>query len=332
MKKFAVIFLVGLIAMMPLFAAAQAEVVAQPKVEATFAHIFQPGHTLSTMAESFVEKASAATDGRVSIKLVPAGALGGMDSNLEGLSLGTVDITLVGESYTSRYYPPMGVSTAPYAFQSWNHFRNYVKSDLFKGFKDEFKKVTGNIIIGTFTSGFRSVTANKPVRKPSDMVGLKIRVPDAPAFTAMPKAAGASPTPIAFAEVYLALQQKVVDAQENPLETTFNMKFYEVSKYICLTEHMMEPAHIIVSSKFWDKLSDADKQALILIAEEVSAVATDAAETASSKLAGEFTKLGSTVVTDVDKKAFADICVPFNTSSERGWTASQFQELQSLTK
>jgi len=301
-------------------------------VDATFAHIFQPGHTLYKMADSFAQKVSQATDGRVTIKVVPAGALGGMDSNLEALSLGSVDISLIGESYTSRYYPPMGVTAAPYAFQGWSHFKNYVNSDLFNGLKAEYTKATKNIIIGTFTSGFRSVTANKPVRTPKDMVGMKIRVPDAPAFTAMPKAAGASPTPVAFAEVYLALQQKVVDAQENPLETTYNMKFYEVTKYICLTEHMMEPAHIIVSPNFWKKISDSDKVKILAIGREVAAVATDSAESASNDLVAVFEKLGNIVIKDVDKKAFADICLAYNTSSSRGWTSEQFKKLQDLNK
>ena len=301
-------------------------------VTATFAHIFQPGHTLAKMADSFAKEVAEATDGRVKVNVVPAGALGGMDSNLEALSMGSIDITLVGESYTSRYYPPMGVTTAPYAFQGWDHFRKYVRSDLFAGFKKEYTKATGNVIVGTFTSGFRSVTANKIVRTPADMVGLKIRVPDAPAFTAMPKAAGASPTPIAFGEVYLALQQKVVDAQENPLETTYNMKFYEVTKYICLTEHMMEPAHIIVSPSFWKKISDADKAKILAIGAEVSEEATDSAERASNDLLSTFRQMGNIVVTDVDKKAFAGICYAFNTSKERGWTPAQFKRLQDLSK
>ena len=332
MKKMLVILVLACSYLSGAFATGSSEGTPAQAVEATFAHIFQPGHTIYKMADSFALKVIEATKGRVNIKVVPAGALGGMDSNLEALSLGSVQITVGGESYTSRYYPPMGVSTAPYAFQSWDHFRKYVDSDLFKGFKSEYTKKTGNVIVGTFTSGFRSVTANKPIRTPADMVGLKIRVPDAPAFTAMPRAAGASPTPIAFAEVYLALQQKVVDAQENPLETIYNMKFHEVTKYICLTEHMMEPAHIIVSPTFWGKISSSDKTKILAIGREVALAATDSAQQASDSLLATFEKAGNIIVKDVDKKAFAAICVGFNTSSERGWTPDQFKQLQDLNK
>ena len=330
MKKFTLILLLSILICGMIFAAGAGETAKEKSITATFAHIFEPGHTLYTMSQSFVDEIEEATDGRISFNLVPAGALGGMDSNLEALSLGSVDVTLVGESYTARYYPPMGVTTAPYAFQGWEHFRNYVESDLYDELAEAYAEETGNLIIGTFTSGFRSVTANKPVRKPADMVGLKIRVPDAPAFTAMPKAAGASPTPIAFSEVYLALQQKVVDAQENPLETTYNMKFYEVSPYISLTEHMMEPAHIIVSSALWNKLSDADKALFKEVGSNVAAIATDTAEAASNKLVSTFTELGNTVITDVDKEAFAAITYQFNTSPDRGWSTEQFNRLQNL--
>lgn len=299
-------------------------------VEATFAHIFEPGHTLSEMSDMFAARVEEETQGRVKITVVPAGALGGMDSNIEALSLGSVDITLGGESYTSTYYEPMGVSTAPYAFRDWEHFRKYLESDLFADFKEEYGNSTGNVIVGSYTSGFRSVTSNKPIQKPEDMAGLKIRVPDAPAFTAMPEAAGASPAPMALSEVYLALQQKVVDAQENPLETTYSQKFYEVQKYICMTEHMMEPSHIIASGTFWSKLSEEDQSAVLKAAKEVSAWATDQAEASSMELLDTFEELGCTIVRDVDKEGFAELCTEFNTSEERGWTKEQWDALQAL--
>lgn len=299
-------------------------------IEVTFAHIFEPGHTLYEMAESFAEQVEEQTNGRLKMNLVPAGSLGGMDSNLEALDMGTIDICLAGESYTSTYYAPLAVSTAPYAFQSWDHFRNYLDSDFYEELKAGYTEATGNYIIGTYTSGFRSITSNKEIRKPEDLAGVKIRVPDAPAFTAMPVACGASPTPMALSEVYLALQQGVVDAQENPLETSYNQAFYEVCDYVCLTEHMMEPAHIVVSGSFWDKLTDEEKEIVTSIAKSVAAEATDAAETSSEEYIAKFEEEGCTVVTDIDKEAFAELCLEFNTSPERDWTSEQWEALQAL--
>lgn len=299
-------------------------------IEVTFAHIFEPGHTLYEMVEGFAARVEEESGGHIKVNVVPAGALGGMDSNLEALDMGTIDLCLAGESYTSTYYAPLAVSTAPYAFQSWDHFRNYLNSDFFAQLKQEYYETTGNKIIGSYTSGFRSITANKEIRTPDDLKGVKIRVPDAPAFTAMPIACGASPTPMALSEVYLALQQGVVDAQENPLETSFNQKFYEVCKYICITEHMMEPAHIVASGLFWDKLSAEDQAMIEKIAVEVSAEATDKAQQSADGFAEQFAELGCTIITDVDKEAFAELCLAFNTSPDRAWSAEQWEQLQAL--
>src|SRR5204863_636193 len=121
-------------------------------------------------------------------------------------------------------------------------------------------KSGGHHVAGYTYYGQRHLTANKLVQKPEDMKGMKLRVPDAPLMLMFPKAVGANPTPIAFAEVYLALQNGTVDAQENPLPTIEAKKFYEVQKYITLTGHITESLITAVSSSVWSKLSDADKK------------------------------------------------------------------------
>jgi len=323
----AVLCIVVLLSASQMFAMGSGE---QDTIDVTFAHIFPPGHNLFEGAQMFSERLESESNGKIKVNLVPAGALGGMDSNHEGLLIGSVDITLVGEVYTSQFFHPMGMTAAPYAFLSWDHFRRYLESDLFAEFKDEYTKETGNHIVGTFTSGFRHVSANKPIRVPEDMKGLKIRVADTPLMFAMPKATGASPAPVAFSEVYLALQQGVVDAQENPLETIYNMKFYEVQDYISLTAHMMEPAHFVVSKILWDKLSEEEQQMLFRIGKEVSDYILDDAYHGESELVEIFEKEGVTVIRDVDKTAFAQACYAWNINPERAWTREQWDRLQAL--
>src|SRR6185295_14858864 len=123
------------------------------------------------------------------------------------------------------------------------------------------QKTSGQHIAGYTYYGLRHMTSNKPINKPEDMKGLKIRVPDAPLYTLFPRAVGANPTPIAFAEVYLALQNKTVDAQENPLPTIDAKKFYEVQTHINITAHITDALLTIVGAPLWAKLSDADKKA-----------------------------------------------------------------------
>ena len=119
------------------------------------------------------------------------------------------------------------------------------------------------------------MTANKEIKKPEDMKGMKLRVPPAPLFLMFTKSVGANATPIAFAEVYLALQQGTVDGQENPLPTIMAKKFYEVQTHIMLTGHITESLVTIVGSHVWSKLSDADKKVFEEVLTQAAAKATD---------------------------------------------------------
>ena len=151
--------------------------------------------------------------------------------------------------------------------------------------------------------GERHATANKALNKPEDMKNLKIRVPDAPLYAMFPRAVGANPTPIAFAEVYLALQNKTVDAQENPLPTIEAKKFYEVQTHINLTGHITDALLTIIGGPLWAKLSDADKKTFTDVFREAAARATAEIIESEKKLTTGFATRGKTVV-KVDRKPF----------------------------
>jgi tripartite ATP-independent transporter DctP family solute receptor len=297
----------------------------------TFAHIYDPGGlAIYDGANMIAQDFEKVTKGRYKIKVVPSGALGTMKTNIEGLSLGSIDITIAGNSYLSDAYPPITLGAAPYAIRGWDHIKKYFKSKLHQKFKNEYTKITGIQILGAFSVGARQVTSNRPIRKPADMKGLKIRVPDAPMFLAMPKAVGANPTPVNYAEVYLAIQQGIVDAEENSLVTIYNMKFYEVQKYINLTQHMMEPVYLVVSPHTWKKLSVADRKHLAEVIEKGGDYITEANRQEEQALIKKFKELGNVIVTDVDVKAFRKACEPFNLSSDRPWKPQQYRELQAI--
>ena len=127
--------------------------------------------------------------------------------------------------------------------KNYDHWKAYRDSDLFKELSEGYKEATGHTVMAITWYGYRHVTSNFPITKPEDMKGLKIRVPDSPVMVMFPNAVGANPTPMAFSEVYLALQQGVVDAEENPLPTIKFKKFYEVQKDINLTGHIGNSLH-----------------------------------------------------------------------------------------
>ncbi len=192
---------------------------AQAQTKLKWAHVYEtsePFHKYSVWAGEEIKKR---TNGKYEVQVFPASSLGKEADINQGLTLGTVDIILSGASFAGRTYAPLAVSYFPFIFRDAEHQLKYAKSDVFKELAKGYDDKSGNHITALTYYGARHVTSSaaRPVAKPEDMKGLKIRVPDAPAYLAFPKALGANPTPIAFAEVYLALQNGTVDAQENPL-------------------------------------------------------------------------------------------------------------------
>ncbi len=213
-----------------------------------WAHVYEvtePFHTESVWAAEEIKKR---TDGRYEVTVFPASQLGKEADINQGLKLGTVDIIISGSSFAAREYPPIGVTYYPYIFRDPDHLLAYTKSDIFKR--------AGRRLRGGLRPPHRRdhLLRHPPDHREqgdhqvcSDLEGVKMRVPDVPAYLAMPQSCGANTAPIAFAEVYLALQNGTVDAQENPLTTIEAKKFYEVQTNIALTGHIVDHLNTIVS-------------------------------------------------------------------------------------
>ncbi|MBS1136034.1 MAG: transporter substrate-binding protein [Burkholderiaceae bacterium] len=276
---------------------------AQTKLK--FAHVYEvsePYHTAALWAAGEIAKR---TSNRYTVEVFPASTLGKETDINQGLTLGTVDIIYTGQLFAGRTYGPIAIGGAPYMFRDFNHWKAFSTSPL------------------------RQVTSNKPINKPEDMKGLKIRVPDAPLYTMFPRAVGANPTPIAFAEVYLALQNGTVDAQENPLPTIDAKKFYEVQKYIVLTGHITDALLTIVGSPTWNKLSDADKKIFEEVLREAAARATAQIIEIEAKLGAEFTKRGKDVV-KVDRTPFREAVAKMHNGNDATWDKATYDKLQAL--
>ncbi|MCQ1766824.1 sialic acid TRAP transporter substrate-binding protein SiaP [Neorhizobium galegae] len=268
-----------------------------------WAHVYEtpePFHTDSVWAAGEIAKR---TNGRYKIDVYPASQLGKEADINQGLKLGTVDIIISGSSFAARDHKPIGVTYYPYIFRDPSHLLAYTKSDVFKKLAKGYEDKTGNHIVALSYYGTRHTTSNRPISKCADMSGLKMRVPDVPAYLAMPRACGANTTPIAFAEVYLALQNGTVEAQENPLTTIEAKKFYEVQKNIVLTGHIVDHLNTVVSKTRWASLSDEDKKIFSDVMLEAAARTTKTIEAREKALVDEFKKKGLTV-TDVDKADF----------------------------
>lgn len=276
---------------------------AQAQTKLKWAHVYEtsePYHKWSVWAgEEFKKR----TNGKYEIQVFPASSLGKESDINQGLQLGTVDIILTGASFASNSYPRLAVSYYPFTFRDADHVIAYGKSDVFKELTEGYKKATGNTVTALTYYGARHATSNKLFTNCDQMKGLKMRVPDSPAYTALPRACGANPTPIAFAEVYLALQNGTVDAQENPLPTIEAKKFFEVQKNIILTGHISDALLTVISPSTMGKLSAAEQKLLADITQEAAVNATNEIRKREGELVDEFKKKGINVVT-VDRNDF----------------------------
>jgi len=274
---------------------------AQTKLK--WAHVYEtsePYHKWSVWAADEFKKR---TNGRFEIQVFPASSLGKESDINQGLQLGTVDIILTGASFASNSFPRLGVSYYPFTFRDANHVINYGKSDIFKELTEGYKKATGNTVTALTYYGARHATSNKLFKNCDEMKGIKMRVPDSPVYTALPRACGANPTPIAFAEVYLALQNGTVDAQENPLPTIEAKKFFEVQKNIILTGHIADALLTVISPSTMGKMNAAEQKLLSDITQEAAVNATNDIRKREGELVEEFKKKGINVVT-VDRNDF----------------------------
>jgi tripartite ATP-independent transporter DctP family solute receptor len=304
--------------------------IAAAQTKLKFAHVYEtsePYHKWALWAADEVKKRTA---GRYEMQVFPASSLGKETDINQGLTLGTVDIIYTGQLFAARTHPPLAIGGAPFMFRDFSHWKAYVASPVYADLAEGYFKKGGNKPIAVTYYGVRHTTANKAINRPEDMKGLKIRVPDAPLYTMFPRGVGANPTPIAFAEVYLALQNRTVDAQENPLPTIEAKKFYEVQSHINLTGHITEMLLTIVSGATWNKLSDADKKAFEAIFQEAGAKATDEIAAAENKLVEEFvTKYKKTVV-KTDRRPFQEALTKLHLGPDATWDKATYDKLQAL--
>ncbi|MBJ7539371.1 sialic acid TRAP transporter substrate-binding protein SiaP [Marinomonas transparens] len=294
-----------------------------------WAHVYEAGSPYHEAVLWAADEINKQTDGRVSINAYPASSLGKEAELNEALDFGTVDIIFTGEIFAGQAYAPMKISSFPFVIRDYNHWKAYRDSTLFQEISAGYEKATGHDVASFTYYGSRHVTSNKPINTPADMKDLKIRVPNAPLFLMFPKAVGANPTPLAFSEVYLALQQGLVDAQENPLPTIKFKKFYEVQKYINLTGHMSNSLLTIISNYSKNKISASDYDKLVAITKQAANKASDQINDAEQNLSAWFTKQGVTV-NKVNKKPFQDAIKPYLNDSDNGFTAEQLARLEAL--
>ena len=298
-------------------------------IKLKWAHVYEPAEPFHTSSVWAAEEIKKRSNGRYEIDVYPSSQLGKENDINQGLSLGTVDMIISGSSFAAKAFPRIGVTYYPYTFRDVDHLLAYTKSDIYKELNAGYEQKSGNTITATTYYGVRQTTSNKPIAKCADMKGLKMRVPDVPAYLAMPRACGANTSPIAFAEVYLALQNGTVEAQENPLPTIEAKKFYEVQKNIVLTGHIVDHLNTIIAGGVWKKMSEADRKMFVEVTQEAAAKASKEVAAREKELVDVFKSKGINIVT-VDKNEFRDTVLQKVPFEQYGYQKADWDRIQAV--
>ena len=216
--------------------------------------------------QTFKKEVEAGSKGRIEVQVIGAAQLGDMPQILQNLKLGTVDCTSIDAATSGPFIPPFGFVGTPYLIENQTHSELLVdpKRPFFKAMTDLVNTYLNAVAIGAESYSPRSVyNSKRPITKPEDLVGLKLRTMQSPVQVKAWQALGAAPTPVAFAEVYSALQSGVIDGAENQPMFLWNMKHYETVKYYSLTNHMINIGVLTISTRGMNKVP-ADLRQLIM--------------------------------------------------------------------
>ncbi len=209
----------------------------------------------------FAEELSSLTGGRIAVEVFPNESLGKEIDLINGMQLGTVDMTITGESL-QNWAPKAALLAVPYAFTTIEDMDAFASGPVGDEIRAQIVEKAQIRPIAYFARGARNLTSNRPITSPADLDGLKMRVPNVPLFVDVWAALGANPGPMAFSEVFTSLQNGNIESQENPLALIRSASFYEVQSHVNLTSHVRSWIYLTIADSTWSRLSDEDRAAV----------------------------------------------------------------------
>ena len=285
-----------------------------------FAHVYEPGAPTHKYGAVRLAERVAEADVGLEIRLFPSAQLGNEDELLEQLATGQLEMAIAGPSFLAMWHEPIGAFDAAYAFDDVDHLTEVADGPIGEELWEGLRRRQGIRVLGTWFYGVRHITSNRPIRRPDDLQGFRLRMPGARVWQASGRALGASPTPISFGDVYLALQQGIADGQENPVPTIQAMGFHEVQTYLNLTGHIQSSTQVLVAELVWERLDPAQQEALRDAVRQTAAEVREGIDTDEQRILDQWGQSGAMqVVADVDVEAFRRHA---RQSFEHGWSFS----------
>ncbi|WP_119166027.1 TRAP transporter substrate-binding protein [Algihabitans albus] len=272
--------------------------------ELKFGHVGAPGSLFAVSAEHFAEQANGRLPDGWSVAVFGSSQLGKDREMLQKLKLGTIDFALPS-TVMSSVTPEFGLFEMPYLVKDRDHMR-LIEAEVVQPTLLPAAEREGYKILALWENGFRNITNNaKPINTPDDLQGVKLRTPNGEWRVNMFRSYGANPTPMAFSEVFVALQTGVIDGQENPLAQIASAKFNEVQDYLSMTGHVYTPAYVTVSANHFTKLPEDVQSVLMEVAQETQDFVYETAAQMDIDLLDQL-KAGGMQVNEPDKQAFID--------------------------
>jgi tripartite ATP-independent transporter DctP family solute receptor len=296
-----------------------------------------PGDAHTEAMKVFKAEVEKLSGGNVTVDIFDSGTLFAQGADLDAVVQGKVDMVYTAAAWTSQFVPEMSMFSAAFTFQSYNQMTKTFNGPVGQRLFDKVTAKLGIRPLSAFYLGTRELNLTEKaglVTKPEQMKTVKTRVPNAPAWIAMGKALGANPTPMAFGEVYMGLKTGVIDGQDNPLPTDKSAKFYEVTKYIVLTDHVVDSVWPTINEKKWKSLS-AQQQKWVVAALEKARDYCDTTNLNNEKtILSFFKEQGLTVVENADKAAFAAYAKNYYQNEakdiSKDWDWKLYDEIQKI--
>jgi tripartite ATP-independent transporter DctP family solute receptor len=278
-------------------------------IDIKLGHVLAPSHSWHKAAEGFAAEVKDKTAGRVNFILFPSGQLGNEKTMVEGIQIGSQGAGIIGTGSLQPVDARFGVVELPYTWTSQAQAYKAYDGELGAAL-EKIAAAKNLVLLSWWENGYRHITNNRgPIKAPADLKGLKIRVtPDKMRLDTF-VLLGSSPAPLAFGELYSALQQKVFDAQENPLSIIYTASFFEVQKYLSLTGHVWSPASLMVSKSVWNQISADDRKAVKTAGDHWGAEQRKMIAQGDAQYLSQLKEKGMQV-NEVDKSAFAAEVAP----------------------
>jgi tripartite ATP-independent transporter DctP family solute receptor len=278
--------------------------------------------------QKFKEIVEEKTSGNIKVELFPANQLGTTAEQMEQVKLGTIEMMSSGDPGMME----IEYLSLPYLMKSNAHWMHVIESDIGHEWNEKLVSEMGVRNIGILPRGPRVISANKEIKTPEDMKGLKMRAPARDYYVQTFEALGANPTPMDFGEVYSGLQTGVVDGQENPLETIYAGGFHEVQDYIILSNHMFKPAFVTINEKFFQELSEDYRQILLDAAKEAQEFAEVKLDESASTMKAEMEEAGVTFV-EPNIESFTEATQPVRDElGKKTWGEDVYKQIVEMGK